>query len=143
MGIIRLRKMGTYCAPKMPVMPASVTPGTDSTTVGIVGLKYMTKGGDVMAEENKVIELTSVRAMIYVPENAVDGELTFTIYQNGELQKVSQTMDMNELREAIRKAEEGYIDEDDRFVLTDEGRRYMEEMMKRQEAGWPADTYEG
>ena len=96
-----------------------------------------------MADENKVIELTSVRAMIYVPENAVDGELTFTIYQNGELQKVSQTMDMNELREAIRKAEDGYIDEDDRFTLTDEGRRYVEEMMMRQEAGWPADTYEG
>lgn len=96
-----------------------------------------------MEDKNPIVELTSVRAMIYVPENAVEGELTFTVYQDGELIKVTQMMDMKELREAIRKAEEGYIDEDDVFTLTDKGRRYLEEMERKQAAGWPYDSYEG
>lgn len=94
-----------------------------------------------------MVELTSVRAMIYVPENAVECELTFTVYQDGELSKVTQTMDMKELREAIRKAEEGYIDEDDVFTLTDKGRQWLDEMRNAQDSGWPEsagyDGYDG
>ena len=50
---------------------------------------------------------------------------------------------MHELQEAIRKADEGYIDEDDRFALADEGRAWLEEMERKQAAGWPYDSYEG
>jgi len=93
--------------------------------------------------ENELVELTSARAMIYVPENAVEAELTFKVYQDGKLFDVSQKMDMKEIAEAVRKAEEGYIDEDDRFVLTDAGRAYVDEILRGQEAGWPYGTYEG
>ena len=100
-----------------------------------------------MENKNPIIELTSVRAMIYVPENAVECELTFTVYQDGELSKVTQTMDMKELREAIRNAEECYIDEDDVFTLTDKGRQWLDEMRSAQDSGWPEsagyDGYDG
>ena len=72
------------------------------------------------------IELTEDRAMLYVPHNALEGTLVFKIYYNGEIKTVQKTINQDELREAVRKAEEGYIDEDDRFVLTDKGREYLE-----------------
>ena len=97
-----------------------------------------------MENENPIIELTSVRAMIYVPENAVECELTFTVYQDGELHKVSQTMGMTELREAIRDAEEGYIGDDEVFTLTDKGRQWLDEMRSAQDSGWPESSgYDG
>ena len=96
-----------------------------------------------MNEDRVMVELTSVRAMIYVSENAVEALMTFTVYENGKLNKVEQKMDMHELQEAIRKAGEGYIDEDDRFALADEGRAWLEEMERKQAAGWPYDSYEG
>lgn len=94
-----------------------------------------------MNEDRVMVELTSVRAMIYVPENAVEALMTFTVYENGKLNKVEQKMDMHELQEAICKADEGYIDEDDRFVLTDEGRAWLEEMKNRPD--WIGGEYEG
>lgn len=75
----------------------------------------------------KEIEIDQDRAMLYIPHNALEGELEFKIYLDGKIQTVHTTLDQDELREAVRKADEGYIDEDDRFVLTDKGREYLNE----------------
>lgn len=78
------------------------------------------------AEQMQEIELEQDRAMLYVPHNAIEGTLEFKIYLNGEIKTVHTTLNQDELREAVRKAEEGYIDEDDRFCLTDKGRELAE-----------------
>ena len=74
------------------------------------------------------IELEQDRAMLYVPHNALEVELNFKIYLNGAIKTVVSKLDQDEIREAVRKAEEGYIDEDDRFYLTDKGRELARQL---------------
>ena len=83
-----------------------------------------------MAEERKEIELQSHRAMIEIPENALEIEMICKVYEEGRIIEVKRTLDMSDIREACRKADEGYIDDDDRFELTDKGRAWLEELMK-------------
>lgn len=81
-------------------------------------------------DKPKEIELMDDRAMFYVPHNALEATLTFKIYLNGEVQTVYRNLTQDELQEAVRKAAEGYIDEDDVFTLTDEGRAYAEQLSR-------------
>ena len=73
----------------------------------------------------KEIEIAQDRAMLYIPHNALEGKLEFKIYLDDKIQTVYTILDQDELREAVRKADEGYIDEEDCFVLTDKGRKYL------------------
>ena len=82
-------------------------------------------------KENKQVagqvEVASDRAMIYIPHNSIEVEINAKVYNGGNTVKMlSRTMDMDEIKEAVRKAEEGYIDEDDMFELTDKGREYLD-----------------
>ena len=74
------------------------------------------------------IEIIEDRAMLYIPHNALEGELSFKIYLDGEIRTVVKTLNQDELREAVRKAEEGYIDEDDVFMLTEKGKQLAEQL---------------
>lgn len=77
-------------------------------------------------EENE-INLMEHRAIILgFPEHAVEVRIEAKVFENGEILNVSKTMNMDEIREAFRKADDGYVDEDDRFVLTDAGAEYLE-----------------
>jgi len=78
--------------------------------------------------EQEYIELTNHRAMIEIPENAVEVRMIVKVYVDGEIETVSSTLNQEMIREAFRKADDGYIDEDDRFVLTENGLRYLEEL---------------
>ena len=78
--------------------------------------------------EQEYIELTNHRAMIEIPENAVEVRMIVKVYVDGEIETVSSTLNQEMIREAFRKADDGYIDEDDRFVLTKNGLRYLEEL---------------
>lgn len=77
-------------------------------------------------EEKDMIEVKTHRAMIDLPENAIEITVTAMVYEGKKLQEVSKTYDLNDIREMFRKADEGYIDEDDRFVLTDKGREWLD-----------------
>jgi len=77
--------------------------------------------------EQEYIELINHRAMIEIPENAVEVRMIVKVYVDGEIETVSSTLNQEMIREAFRKADDGYIDEDDRFVLTDKGLRYLQE----------------
>jgi len=79
-------------------------------------------------EEEKTIELTEHRAMVLLPEDAVEVEMNAMVYHEGKLVDVSRTLSMADLREAFRKADEGYIDDDDQFVLTEKGKAFFEEL---------------
>ena len=79
-------------------------------------------------EENG-INLMEHRAIILgFPEHAVEVRIEAKVFENGEMLNVRKTMNMDEIREAFRKADDGYIDDDDRFVITDKGKAYLEEI---------------
>lgn len=87
-----------------------------------------------MSEDKAVVELTNVYAIIEIPENCVELTLECKVYLDGKLQTVHRTMGMNELREAVdeyKEAEDcGYIPLNAMFSLTEEGKRYVEELMR-------------
>lgn len=80
-------------------------------------------------EEKETIELSEHRAMVCFPEDAVEVKVDCKVFHNGELINVSKVLSMADIRTAFKKADDGYIDDDDRFVLTDKGKAYLEEMM--------------
>ena len=86
-------------------------------------------------EKNKTeteIELKSAWATIDLPENIVNAELKADIYMDGRIVTVCRTLDMQDLREAFRRGED-YIDDEDRFVLTEKGKEFFEELEKAKE----------
>ena len=78
--------------------------------------------------EQEYIELTNHRAMIEIPENSVEVKMKIKVYVDGEIKTVSATLDQEMIREVFRKADDGYVDENDRFVITEQGLKYMEEL---------------
>jgi len=80
-----------------------------------------------MDDKQNTVELTEHRAMLYLPENAVDIRVIAKVYHEGELIEVEGNYTMEQIREAFQKADDGYIDDDDRFVITEKGRAWLEE----------------
>lgn len=76
-------------------------------------------------ESGQEVELLEHRAMVYLPEDSVEVLIDATIYEDGEVHHVSKKMTMADIRDAFRKADDGYIDDDDRFTLTDKGLMYL------------------
>lgn len=83
-------------------------------------------------DEKKMIELMEHRAMICLPEDAVRIAVNCEVYHDGEIISVTKTLDMKEIREAFRKADDGYIDDEDTFTLTEAGKAYLDEHRKDQ-----------
>lgn len=84
-------------------------------------------------DDNKYIEVGTHRAIMDIPENAVSINLIAKIYEKDELLEVSQKYDLEQIREMFRKADDGYIDDDDRFVITDKGLAWLEEQRSKGE----------
>lgn len=95
----------------------------------------MQNGSDNFEE----IKLTNERAILDIPENCVELTLVCKVYLDGKLQSVQRTLVMKEIQEAVRKADEGYIDEDDRFCLTEKGldfANWLDEQEAEERAGY-------
>lgn len=73
------------------------------------------------------IDLMEHRAMVLLPENAVEVTVTCNVYYDGAIIQVSKVMDLSDIRAAFEKADSGYIDDDDRFVITEKGMKLLEE----------------
>lgn len=82
----------------------------------------MSKKVEIMVDES--------RAVIYIPDNSVEADLSFKVFVDGEIKSVCKKMNMKELQEAITDAEKNYIGEDDTFVITEEGKRWLESLQK-------------
>ena len=80
-----------------------------------------------MDKNRDCIELEEVRSIIGIPENSVEIEMNIKVFEDSELIEVTKTLNLQEIREAIKKAEDGYIGEDGKFVITEEGQRFLEE----------------
>ena len=74
------------------------------------------------------IDLRMHRAIIDLPENSIEIVVKAKIYDGGEIKEVSSVYDLASIREMFRKADDGYIDDDDVFTITDKGRKYLEEL---------------
>lgn len=79
-------------------------------------------------DSGEEITLCEHRAMIYLPEDSVEVTITAKIYVNGNVCEVGKVMSMSDLREAFRKADDGYIDDDDTFFITEKGKAYLDEV---------------
>lgn len=77
------------------------------------------------------LELEQEFIVLAVPRDSVEIEINAKIYKDGELLDVSRTMSMDEVREAIQEAKDCYIPSDAIFTLTDLGKEYAEELIKR------------
>ncbi len=82
----------------------------------------------VPEEDAETVELMEHRAMVCLPEDSVEVQINCKVYKDGELIIVKKTMSMSDLRTAFKKADDGYIDDEDTFVLTDKGKAYLEEL---------------
>ena len=85
---------------------------------------------EYMAKKPETVELMNHRAMVELPENAVEITVNAKVYHGGKLISVGKTMDMEEIRTAFRKADDGYIDDDDTFVITEKGKAWLDEQRK-------------
>lgn len=73
------------------------------------------------------IELMNHRAMIEIPENSVEVILHIKVYDSGEIKEVAAILDQEMIRDAFQKADNYYLEDDDMFVITDAGLKYLEE----------------
>lgn len=81
--------------------------------------------------DKQEIEINEDRAILWVPHNALEGRMEFKLYMDGKIVTVAKTLTQDDLLTAVRKAEAGYIDEDDRFELTEAGKEYVQSLMQQ------------
>lgn len=73
-------------------------------------------------------------ALIYLPEDAIFAHFKCRcIASNGESVKIERSLSMVDIRRAFKYASDNYIDEDDRFTLTDAGREALKEILGSKE----------
>lgn len=84
-------------------------------------------------DDKDYVELKEHRAIVCLPENTVELTVTAKVFEGGELQTVSLTYSMSQVREMFEKADKGYIDDDDRFMITDKGLEWLEELNRERD----------
>ena len=72
-------------------------------------------------------------AVIGLPNNAVHVEMNVDLYEDGEIKKATKELDTEDIRRAFGRADDGYIDEDDRFVFTEKGIEYLNSLVEGDE----------
>ena len=78
-------------------------------------------------DKSKEIDLEVHRAIIELPENTVALTIAAKVYMDGEIKEVLKDYSISDIREMFRKADDGYIDENDRFMITEKGLAWLEE----------------
>ena len=81
-------------------------------------------------EQNKpeTVELPTTNAVVEIPEDTIELEINATVLIDGKLTKVQRVMKNKEIQNALHEAAEGYIPTNAVIELTDEGRKYLEEL---------------
>ena len=79
-------------------------------------------------KESRAIQLQEQRAMVYLPTDAVEIEINATVYQNGKLYKVSRKLSNKEIQQSFKDAEDNYIEDNDVFVLTENGIQALKDL---------------
>ena len=87
----------------------------------------------------KTMELEEMNIILRIPKDAVALEVTASLLAgDGKLMKVSRKLAVSDIRDQRQAFLENVEDGDEydaRYVLTDEGREYLEQLKKSLEAG--------
>lgn len=81
-----------------------------------------------MGNNEEYLELIERHAVVELPEEAVSITMQIDVYHEGQIETVHKAYDLNEIREMFNKADNGYFDDDDLWMLTDAGRKYEEQL---------------
>ena len=92
----------------------------------------MGKSKKTKADEHEVIELEEMNIFLRIPKEAVALEVTASLLSEaGKVQKVSTKLSVSDIRDRRQDFLDNVEDGDDydaRYVLTDEGRAYLESL---------------
>ena len=77
------------------------------------------------------IELPQEYIVLAIPDSTVEVTINAKVYYDGEIHKVTRVMDFNEVRDAIKEAQDGYIPSDAIFSLTPLGEKRLNELQER------------
>lgn len=83
------------------------------------------------ADSREIVELDEDFIVIAVPVDTVELKLTAKIYSDGELQTVEKVMPFQEVRAAMKEANDGYIPSDAVFTLAPLGREKITALVDR------------
>ncbi|MBP5462732.1 MAG: hypothetical protein J6Y20_11520 [Lachnospiraceae bacterium] len=84
-----------------------------------------------MSEERKPIELDEEFIVLAVPASTLELEISATVWIDGKPVDVSRHMPFDEVRAAIKEAQEGYIPSDAIFSLTELGEKELERLREK------------
>lgn len=78
-------------------------------------------------DEQNYVEVKENRAMVYLPEDAVEVSINAVLYKDGELLKVQKVLNNNDIHKAFDDADRNYIEDTDMFITTEIGREWLEQ----------------
>ena len=76
------------------------------------------------------IELEQKRAMLMLPANCVELKAVCKVYEDGKLLEVETLFGVGDIQRAFIDAEENYIEDEDKFVITPKGLEFLKEREK-------------
>lgn len=86
-----------------------------------------------MCDAGQEIEIKTSYAVLDIPSQAVEITIQAKIYLNGKIRTVQTLLDFEEIRTAVKEAED-YIGPDDIFTLTEKGEKWVN-WIKEQDNG--------
>lgn len=81
--------------------------------------------------DDEMIECKQEFIVLAIPSSTVEVEIEATIWQDGKSIKVGRKLGFEEVRAAIKDAQECYWPSDTLFTLTDLGRAELESLKER------------
>ena len=84
-----------------------------------------------LAEDERVgevVELDELPIVLWLPECTVEAQIEAKIYHNGKVQTATKKLNMNEVRDGFKDAEENYFDPNAKYVLTEKGKEWLDSL---------------
>lgn len=72
-------------------------------------------------------------AVVSIPKNAIKLVWVIETYEENGIEKVEATFGPVDIREAFQKFDDTVIGEYPKYVITEEGRKYLEQLIKEEE----------
>lgn len=83
--------------------------------------------------DDKEIRVEEKRAMICLPENAVEVNIIATVYEDGKIEKISKRLNTNDIYKAFDDADKNYVEDTDIFQVTEEGLKWLEQIRSQED----------
>lgn len=74
-----------------------------------------------------IVELTGEYAVFEIPEHTVALDMNLKVFDGEKIVEYTKSYTMDEVIDAVKDAKDNYFDPDETYVLTEEGRKFVEE----------------